>query len=96
VAGSALEDWIFAKPYVNDPQAQAEHDAYKNRSLQQPPPGDECETLRWLLQREKDVVQAMQAWDAKWLPGRHAEAIRQRTNGINKLQQRIKDKCGCP
>jgi hypothetical protein len=83
------------QPYVNDPQAQAEHDAYKNRSTQTPPPNlDECERLKWLLKREQDVVQAMRAWDAKWLAGRHAEAISQRTRGIDKLKEQIKKKCG--
>ena len=80
---------------VNDPAAAAEHDAYKNRSLQTPPPNfDECERLKWLLKREQDVVQGMQAWDAKWLAGRHTEAISQRMRGIDKLKEKIREKCG--
>jgi hypothetical protein len=80
---------------VDDPAAQIEHDAYKKRSLETPPPDqNECERLKWLLKREQDVVAGMQAWDAKWLPGRHEEAIRQRMNGIDKLKDRIRQKCG--
>lgn len=82
---------------VDDPQAQAEHDAYKARSAETPPPGDECETLRWLLKREEDVVRGMQNWDAKWVAGRHATAIQERMTGIEKLKKKIKSKCGdCP
>jgi RHS repeat-associated protein len=64
---------MLAKPFVNDPQAQAEHDEYKRRYKEPPPPSrDPCEELRWRLKREEDLLRARQAWDAKWLPGRHA------------------------
>jgi hypothetical protein len=89
VPGDTPRDW------VDNPAAAAEHDAYKDRSRQTPPPNfDECERLKWLLKREQDVVQGMQAWDAKWLPGRHAQAISQRMRGIDKLKEQIKKKCG--
>lgn len=81
--------------WVDNPAAAAEHDAYKDRSLQKPPPNlDECERLKWLLKREQDVVQGMQAWDAKWQAGRHAQAIVERMRGIEKLKKQIKKKCG--
>jgi RHS repeat-associated protein len=84
----------FSTP-VNDPVARAEHDTYKERASQVPPPNlDECERLKWLLKREQDVVQGMQAWDAKWQPGRHAKAIQQRLRSIDKLKEMIKEKCG--
>ncbi|NDZ12030.1 RHS repeat-associated core domain-containing protein [Variovorax sp. WS11] len=86
---------LYLAGRVDDPAAQIEHDAYKKRSLETPPPDqNECERLKWLLKREQDVVAGMQAWDAKWLPGRHDEAIRQRMNGIDKLKDRIRQKCG--
>ena len=94
-AVSGIGNLIFNKPFVNDPQAQAEHDAYKDRSRQTPPPNfDECERLKWLLKREQDVVQAMKVWDTKWLAGRHAQAIVERMRGIDKLKEQIKKKCG--
>jgi len=84
-----------SKPYVNDPQAAKEHDAYKTIANEPPPPDlDECQKLKWLLRREQLVVIAMQVWDIKWLPGRHDEAIKQRTNGIENLKKKIKRVCG--
>lgn len=84
--------------WVNHPDAAAEHDAYKDRAGQQPPPNlDKCERLKWILKREQDVVAAMEMWDLKWNSGRHAEAIRQRKQGIEKLKKQIEKECGsCP
>lgn len=77
--------------HVNDPQAQAEHDAYKQRYNEPPPPfKDPCEELRWRLKREEDLLRARQAWDAKWLPGRHAgmNGEIQSKTAIRKLQRK--------
>jgi RHS repeat-associated protein len=84
--------------WVNNPEAAQEYEKYKRRSQETPPPNlDECEKLKWLLKREEDVVSAMKNWDAKWLPGRHTEAIRQRTSGIEKLKKQIEKQCrNCP
>ncbi len=42
-----------ANSYINDPQAQAEYEAYKDAYSQPPPPNlDPCEMLKWQLQRE--------------------------------------------
>jgi len=88
-----------AKPYVNDPQAQAEHDAYKRNYSSPPPPfNDICEELRWRLKREEDLLKARQAWDAKWLPGRHAGMYGedQSNNAIRKLKDKLKQQgCDC-
>jgi phage tail tape-measure protein len=71
---------------VDDPEAKEEHAAYKRRAGQTPPPElDKCEQLRWELKREQDVLEAMQQWDAKWIPGRHSIAIQQRQNLLKDL-----------
>ncbi|WP_205836554.1 RHS repeat-associated core domain-containing protein, partial [Iodobacter violaceini] len=78
-------------PRVNDPEAAAEHDAYK----QPPPPDlDPCEKLKWQLAREKALLAARIAWDAKW--GAHHEAANiQSLNAIKNLETKIKNTKGC-
>lgn len=100
-AGAAVGSLMCsaAKPYVNDPQAQAEHDEYKRNYNSPPPPfNDPCEELRWRLKREEDLLKARQAWDAKWLPGRHAgmNGEIQSNNAIRKLREKMKQQvCDC-
>jgi hypothetical protein len=55
---------------------------------------DECEGLAWELAREKAQVAARQAWDAKWSPGRHAQAIQQGQNAIRNIEKKMKA-AGC-
>jgi len=90
---------ILARPFVNDPQAQAEHDEYKRNYNSPPPPfNDPCEELRWRLKREEDLLRARQAWDAKWMPGRHAgmNGEIQSNNAIRKLKDKMKQQgCDC-
>jgi RHS repeat-associated protein len=97
---SGLGNLIFAKPFVNDPQAQAEHDEYKRRYNEPPPPfRDPCDELRWRLKREEDLLRARQAWDAKWLPGRHAgmSGEIQSQNAIKRIKDKMKQQgCDCP
>jgi hypothetical protein len=87
----------LAVPWVDNPEAAREHDAYKDIALTPRPPNlDECEGLKWELKREQTVVAAMEAWDAKWLPGqpgRHVEAIRQRKQAIENLKKKIQKAC---
>jgi len=85
--------------WINNPEANADHDRYKNRCNQRPPNGlSDCDKLKWLLQRELDCIRGMQEWDAKWdKPGRHAVAIAQRTRAVEKLMRAIQQMCGgCP
>jgi RHS repeat-associated protein len=99
ISGCTVPNEMQNERWVDDPEAAAEHDAYKERSAQTPPPDlDECTRIIWLLQREMDVIAAMKAWDAKWMPGRHDVAIAQRTNAVNKLRKQYEEKCGrkCP
>jgi len=76
---TATAGFILMNKWVDSQEAKSEYEAYKTRASQIPPPDlDECAKLRWLLEREEDVVKAMKAWDAKWSPGRHVAAITQR------------------
>jgi RHS repeat-associated protein len=80
---------------INDPDAAREHREYKDAYAAPRPPGmDECADLAWDLAREKALLAARQSWDAKWLPGRHAEANRHSQNRIKNLEKRMKD-AGC-
>jgi hypothetical protein len=85
---------------INDPQAEAEHDEYKRRYDEPPPPfKDPCEELAWEVKREENLLRARQAWDAKWLPGRHAgmSGETQSLNRIKKLKEKMKTLgCKCP
>ena len=97
----SIGNLIFAKPpRINDPAADAEHDAYKRRYNEPPPPfRDPCDELRWRLKREEDLLRARQAWDAKWLPGRHAGASGeiQSQNAIKRIKDKLKQQgCDCP
>lgn len=99
-AATSLFNLVFAKPFVSDPQAQAEHDAYKQQYRTPPPPfKDPCEELRWRLKREEELLRARREWDAKWLPGRH-EGMNgeiQSENAIRKLRDKLKQQgCDCP
>lgn len=98
-AGAGVILWAASsssdKPRVDHPEAAAEHAAYKTRARQLPPPDwDECKQLKFKLQRELDVIQAMRDWDTKWIAGRHDIAITQRLNAVNNLKRQIQEKCG--
>jgi hypothetical protein len=79
-------------------QRNREWELYKAREKEKPPPDlDECALLRWLLQRAKDVRAMRQAWDNKWHPGRHRQAIADWDRAVKKLEKKIQEKCGgCP
>lgn len=98
-AGAGVILWAASssseKPWVEHPDAAADHAAYKARARQLPPPDwDECKQLKFKLQRELDVIQGMRDWDAKWISGRHDMAIMQRLNAVNNLKRQIMEKCG--
>jgi hypothetical protein len=84
-------------PFVNDPEAAQEWQAYKEAYAQPPPPDlDECALLKWRLQREQALIAARQAWDAKWGP-HHVEANLQSLRAIKNLQDKLKKAgCKCP
>lgn len=82
-------------PPVTDPEANREWQQYKDQYAQPPPPNlDPCELLRWRLNREKALLAARQAWDAKWGP-HHPEAIAQSLSAVRNAEKKLKD-AGCP
>ena len=86
--------------YINDPQANAEWQAYKDAYKQPPPPNlDECQKLAWQLAREQALLAGRQGWDAKWDPLglRHAGANIQSLAAIRNIKAKMKAKgCTCP
>ena len=62
----------------------------------QPPPlgQDPCEKLKWQLAREKALLAAREAWDAKW--GLHHPAANlQSLSAIKNIEAKIKNTPGC-
>ncbi len=89
---------IFAKPpRVTDPEAAREWQDYKDRYSEPPPPNlDQCEMLKWQLRREKALLAARQAWDAKWGP-HHVDAIAQSQRAVKNFEEKLKKAgCSCP
>lgn len=84
-------------PRVNDPEANREWQAYKDQYDQPPPPNlDPCEMLKWQLQREKNLLAARQAWDAKW-GAHHADVNAQSQSAIKNFEDKLKRAgCKCP
>jgi RHS repeat-associated protein len=99
--GITWPDWMgmAAKPpRVTDPAAAAEHKEYMDAYNQPSPPGlDPCEKLKWQLAREKALLAARVAWDAKW-GSHHAEAIIKSQSVIGNIETKIKNTPGytCP
>lgn len=95
IVGAGVYAQTKKPPRVEDPTAAAEHKAYKD-AYQQPPPPDQdpCERLKWQLAREKALLTARIAWDAKW-GAHHSEAITQSMNAIKNIEAKIKNTPGC-
>jgi hypothetical protein len=79
---------------------QRDYENYKNRCNEQPPPGlDPCALASWQLQRNTDCRNMRQAWDDKWMPGRHANDIDNLDRSIQNLKNWIDQNCrkhDCP
>ncbi len=94
-AGQQIWDHWFANDagVVDDPLATQEHDEYKRRYAEPPPPDlDECEKLRWRLKREERLLQDRLNWDAKWKTGAHDRANKQTRRAIQRLKNQLKRK----
>jgi hypothetical protein len=86
--------WEVFNERIDDPDAEREWKDYKDRYKEPPPPGlDECELLKWKLRREERLLQDRMAWDAKWSPGRHSDAIEQSRKAIENLKKKIRNRC---
>ncbi|MCP4457225.1 MAG: RHS repeat protein, partial [Cytophagales bacterium] len=92
VGSAALAAWTMYN-WIDDPQANEEWAAYKESYAQPPPPGlDECELLRWKLQREKKLLQGRQAWDKKWGTGTNDKVNKQSERAMNNIRKKMKKK----
>ena len=77
-------------PSENDWLRHRDYENYKNRCYEPEPPGlDPCASARWRLQRNTDCRNMRQAWDDKWMPGRHQTNIDELDSGIAKLKKWI-------
>jgi RHS repeat-associated protein len=95
--GITWPSWMAAKPpRSTDPQADIDHKAYKDEYDKKPPPGlDPCEFLKWKLAREKAVMGARMAFDAKYGQPWHTQPIADGARAIKKIEDQIKNTPGC-
>ena len=77
-----------------DWQRQRDHDRYKDVCNGQVPAGpNPCSTLSREIDRIKRCISLMVAFDAKWAPPRHKDAISQWQNGLDKLKDQYTKEC---
>jgi hypothetical protein len=73
---------------------QRDHDRYKDVCNGQVPAGpNPCSTLSREIDRLKRCISLMIAFDARWTPGRHRDAISQWENGLDKLKDQYNRQC---
>jgi type VI secretion system secreted protein VgrG len=81
-------------PVTQDSARQAEYQYAKNFCDTPPPPGsNDCSTLSRQIDHAEACIALYQAWDAKWLPGRHDTKIQDWQNRLNNLKAEHKAKC---
>jgi len=79
---------------AQDPARQAEYLYAKNFCDRSPPPGsNECSTLSKQIDHAEACIALYEAWDAKWLAGRHDPKIQTWQNRLKKLKEEHKAKC---
>lgn len=77
-----------------DSDRQADYEAYKARCRQSPPLGiDRCSEWKWRLQQRRDCKRMREAWDKKYQPGRHDQAINELENAIRNAEEMVKQHC---
>jgi hypothetical protein len=79
-------------------QKEADHDNYKNRCRQQPPPGiTPCQEAKWKLQRQKDCKQLRDDFAKKYYGGNydrgHQIQMDQLDKSIKNLENWINANC---
>jgi type VI secretion system secreted protein VgrG len=73
---------------------QSEYLQAKNFCDTPPPPGsNDCATLSRQIDHAKECINLYQSWDARWLPGRHADKLRDWTNRLDNLKAEHRSKC---
>lgn len=97
MAGPAIME---ARQWFNNADANREWQEYKDRYNAPMPPGmDPCEQARWQLKREKDLLAARRAWDARYVPlgaQDHSKAIEQSERAVENAKKRVERDCTCP
>ena len=83
-----------ASPITNTEQRQKEYEIAKNICDQPQPPGPlDCSGLSSQIHRAEAVIKRYEEWDAKYLPGRHAEKIQGWKNRLKDLKEQHNQKC---
>ncbi len=84
---------------TDDSARQAEYQRAKNFCDTPPPPGsNDCSILSKQIDHAEQCISLYEAWDAKWLPGRHSQKIQTWRNRIQNLKDKHKRECTnkCP
>ena len=84
---------------TDDSARQAEYQRAKNFCDTPPPPGsNDCSTLSKQIDHAEQCISLYEAWDAKWLPGRHSQKIQTWRNRLQNLKDKHKRECTnkCP
>jgi type VI secretion system secreted protein VgrG len=89
---NAIKNWTSAD------ERQADYELYKWRCDDDKPPSglDKCETAKWERDRAQQCHDQRQRWDDKWMPGRHAEEIRNVANRVAKWEKAVARECKSP
>jgi type VI secretion system secreted protein VgrG len=75
-------------------QRQAEYRNAKDFCDTPPPPGgNDCSTLSRQIDHAEETIRRYEAWDAKWLPGRHAEKLGTWKKRLQNLKDEHNQKC---
>lgn len=84
---------------AKDAQRQADYQFAKNFCDTPPPEGrNDCATLSSQIDHAEKCINLYEAWDAKWLPGRHSQKMNEWRNRLQNLKDEHKQKCTnkCP
>lgn len=102
-AGLGAMVWIASAASGSGAQgdAQARQSEYSKakRFCDTPPPpgGSDCSTLSRQIDHAEQCIDLYEAWDEKWLPGRHDEKIAGWKNRLQNLKDEHNRKCAqCP
>ena len=75
-------------------QRQAEYRRAKDFCDTPPPPGgNDCSTLSRQIDHAEETIRRYEAWDAKWLPGRHAAKLETWKKRLQNLKEEHNQKC---
>jgi len=75
-------------------ERQKEYIRMKNNCDKKPKPtGVKCADIARNIAHAENCALWYEAWDKKWLPGRHAEKIQNMWNRANRLKEQYNDEC---